>query len=44
MKRTNPEILKCNEFSLLLAGFVQTEVLFVFPYLTFTPLRQLSIK
>jgi len=33
MKRTNPEILKCDEFSLLLAGFGQTEVLFVFPYL-----------
>ena len=45
MKRTYFEILKCNEFNLLLAGFVQTGVLFVFPYLTFSPLRSLiSIK
>ena len=41
MKRTYLEILKCNEFNLLLAGFVQTGVLFVFPYLTFSPLRSL---
>ena len=44
MKRTYPKILKCNEFSSLLAGFVQTEILFVFPYLTFSPLTPLSIK
>ena len=44
MKTTYPKILKCNGFSLLLAGFVQTGVLFVFPYLTFSPLRPLSIK
>ena len=44
MKRTYPKILKCNGFSLLLAGYVQTGVLFVFPYLAFSPLRRLSIK
>ena len=45
MIRTYLEIFKCNEFSLLLAGFVQIGVLFVFPYLTFSPLRSLiSIK
>ena len=41
---TYPKILKCNEFILLLAGFVQTGVLFVFPYFKFSPLRPLSIK
>ena len=44
MKRRNPDMLKCKEFSLLLAGFVQTEVLFVFSYLLFSALRPLSIK
>ena len=38
MKRTYLEILKCFE---LLAGFAQTGVLFVFPYLIFSPWRSL---